>query len=104
MKMVSELTARHFDEIILDDFFFMNSKNDSDIAAKADKSWTQFRLSHLRVESFRDEEVSVTVCRTGESSQTRNLTTGATLDGEKPLPASRGGCHLERHGPSSASR
>ena len=29
-----ELTARHFDEIILDDFFFVTTKNDSDIAAK----------------------------------------------------------------------
>jgi hypothetical protein len=44
MKMVSELTARHFDEIILDDFFFNNSKADSDIAAKENKSWTDFRL------------------------------------------------------------
>jgi hypothetical protein len=38
-----QFTARHFDEIILDDFFFNNSKTDSDIAAKGDKSWTQFR-------------------------------------------------------------
>jgi hypothetical protein len=44
VKNVSELTARHFDEIILDDFFFVNSKHDSDIAAKGSKSWTQFRL------------------------------------------------------------
>jgi hypothetical protein len=44
VKMVSELTARHFDEIILDDFFFNNSKTDSDIAAKGNKSWTDFRL------------------------------------------------------------
>ena len=44
VKHISELTARHFDEIILDDFFFVNSKKDSDIAAKGDKSWTQFRL------------------------------------------------------------
>lgn len=44
VKKVSELTARHFDEIILDDFFFVNSKRDSDIAAKGAKSWTQFRL------------------------------------------------------------
>jgi hypothetical protein len=44
VKMVSELTARHFDEIILDDFFFNNSKTDSDIVAKGNKSWTDFRL------------------------------------------------------------
>ncbi|MFO1475514.1 MAG: hypothetical protein U1F98_02540 [Verrucomicrobiota bacterium] len=39
-----ELAARHFDEIIQDDFFFITTKNDSDIAAKGDKSWTRFRL------------------------------------------------------------
>jgi hypothetical protein len=44
VKKVSELTARHFDEIILDDFFFNMTKNDSDISAKGAKSWTQFRL------------------------------------------------------------
>ena len=44
VKHVSELTARHFDEIILDDFFFNNTKRDSDIAAKGALSWTAFRL------------------------------------------------------------
>ncbi|HUJ32678.1 MAG TPA: hypothetical protein VLY23_15460 [Candidatus Acidoferrum sp.] len=44
VKHVAELTARHFDEIILDDFFFVDTKRDSDIAAKGSKSWTQFRL------------------------------------------------------------
>src|SRR5208282_1725075 len=39
-----ELAARHFDEIIQDDFFFVTTKNDSDIAAKGTNSWTQFRL------------------------------------------------------------
>ena len=34
MKHVSEFTAKHFDEIILDDFFFANTKTHSDIAAK----------------------------------------------------------------------
>ena len=36
--------ARHFDELIQDDFFFVTTKTDSDIAAKGDRSWTQFRL------------------------------------------------------------
>jgi hypothetical protein len=45
VKKSSELAARHFDEFILDDFFFVNSKTDSDIAAKGDRSWTDFRLS-----------------------------------------------------------
>jgi len=44
VKKTSELAARHFDEFILDDFFFNNSKTDSDIAAKGSQSWTDFRL------------------------------------------------------------
>ena len=44
VKHIAQLTARHFDEIILDDFFFNNTKYDSDIAAKGDQSWTSFRL------------------------------------------------------------
>jgi hypothetical protein len=43
-----ELAARHFDEIILDDFFFYSSKSDADIAAKAGRSWTQYRLEKMR--------------------------------------------------------
>ena len=39
-----ELAARHFDELIQDDFFFVTTKYDSDIAAKGDRSWTRFRL------------------------------------------------------------
>ncbi|HUZ08179.1 MAG TPA: hypothetical protein VMV89_11920, partial [Candidatus Paceibacterota bacterium] len=44
IKSAAELAARHFDEVIQDDFFFDTTKNDSDIAAKGDKSWSQFRL------------------------------------------------------------
>ena len=44
IKGAAELAARHFDELIQDDFFFNTTKNDSDIAAKANRSWTQFRL------------------------------------------------------------
>jgi hypothetical protein len=44
VKKVSELAAHHFDEFILDDFFFVNTKTDSDIAAKGSRSWTDFRL------------------------------------------------------------
>ncbi|MEJ2109448.1 MAG: hypothetical protein P8Z37_05950 [Acidobacteriota bacterium] len=43
VKSMVQFTARHFNEIILDDFFFNNSKTDSDIAAKGDRSWTEFR-------------------------------------------------------------
>lgn len=44
VKRAIELTARHFDEIILDDFFFVTTKLQSDIAAKGDRNWTDFRL------------------------------------------------------------
>ena len=44
IRGAAELAARHFDEIIQDDFFFTSTKNESDIAAKGNRSWTQFRL------------------------------------------------------------
>jgi hypothetical protein len=43
-----EMAARHFDEIILDDFFFYTTKSDADIAAKGKRSWTQYRLERMR--------------------------------------------------------
>ena len=43
IKEMSEFTARHFDELILDDFYFSNDKGDDAIAAKGSKSWSQFR-------------------------------------------------------------
>jgi hypothetical protein len=48
IKNAVELAARHFDEIIQDDFFFVTTKYDSDIAAKGNRSWTQFRLGLMR--------------------------------------------------------
>jgi hypothetical protein len=47
-KKAVELAARHFDEIILDDFFFYTTKSDADIAAKGNKTWTQYRLERMR--------------------------------------------------------
>ena len=44
VKGIMELTARHFDEIILDDFFFVTTKYASDVAAKGSRTWTQYRL------------------------------------------------------------
>ena len=44
VKHISEYTARFFDDIILDDFFFIDLKNDDEIAAKGTKSWTEYRL------------------------------------------------------------
>lgn len=47
VKHVSEMTAKLFDEIILDDFFFANTKKPSDIAAKGNMSWTDFRVKTM---------------------------------------------------------
>jgi hypothetical protein len=44
VKEIVEFTARNFDEIILDDFFFTNCKCDLCIKAKGEKSWTDYRL------------------------------------------------------------
>jgi hypothetical protein len=43
-KEIVEYTAAHFDEIILDDFFFTNCKCKLCIAAKGDRSWSEYRL------------------------------------------------------------
>lgn len=47
VKQVTQFTARHFDEVILDDFYFANTKAASDIAAKGQASWTDFRLKEM---------------------------------------------------------
>lgn len=44
VKQISEFTAKYFDDFILDDFFFIDLKNDDEIAAKGNKSWTEYRL------------------------------------------------------------
>src|SRR5579871_5743865 len=47
-KKAVEIAARHFDHVILDDFFFYTSKSDEDIKAKGKRSWTQYRLDTMR--------------------------------------------------------
>ena len=47
-KKAAELAAKHFNEVVLDDFFFYTSKSDADIAAKGTRSWTQYRLDTMR--------------------------------------------------------
>ncbi len=44
VREIVEYTARFFDEIILDDFFFTSCKCELCIQAKGDKSWTEYRL------------------------------------------------------------
>src|SRR5690348_924320 len=52
-ERASRLVARHFDEMILDDFFFYNTKSDADIAAKGSRSWTDYRIGKMH-EAARD--------------------------------------------------
>jgi len=47
VQKVVEHTARHFDEVILDDFFFTSCKSEVEIEAKGDRSWTEYRLALL---------------------------------------------------------
>jgi hypothetical protein len=47
-RKAAELAARHFDEILLDDYYFFDRKTDYDIRAKGNKSWTQYRLETMR--------------------------------------------------------
>ena len=53
VKRIAEFTARFFDDFILDDFFFIDLKNDDEIAAKGNKSWTEYRLK-LMAEAGRE--------------------------------------------------
>ena len=53
VQEIAEHTARHFDEFILDDFFFTSAKSEHDIRAKGDRSWTEYRLQ-LMTDAARD--------------------------------------------------
>jgi len=44
VKEIIEFTAKNFDEVILDDFFFTNCKCNLCIEAKGNQSWTEYRL------------------------------------------------------------
>ncbi|MDR1257733.1 MAG: hypothetical protein LBK65_00425 [Tannerellaceae bacterium] len=48
VKKIAEYTASHFDEILLDDFFFNSCKCEHCTEAKGTKSWTEFRLELMR--------------------------------------------------------
>lgn len=47
IKQIAELTAKYFDEIVLDDYYFTNCKCDKCIEARGDKSWGEFRRNLL---------------------------------------------------------
>ncbi|MDR2495681.1 MAG: hypothetical protein LBD21_00915 [Tannerellaceae bacterium] len=44
VQEIAEHTAKHFDDFILDDFFFTSCKSDIEIKAKGARSWTQYRI------------------------------------------------------------
>ncbi len=48
VKEIAEYTAKHFNEIILDDFFFTNCKCGLCIKAKGNLTWTQYRLNLMK--------------------------------------------------------
>jgi hypothetical protein len=48
VEEIAAYTARFFDEIILDDFFYTSCKCDLCIQAKKDRSWTEFRLELMK--------------------------------------------------------
>ena len=45
VQQIAEHTARHFDEFILDDFFFTSTKSEFDVKARGTRSWTEYRLA-----------------------------------------------------------
>jgi hypothetical protein len=45
VQEIAEHTAKHFDEFILDDFFFTSTKSAFDVQAKGARSWTDYRLA-----------------------------------------------------------
>jgi hypothetical protein len=52
-KEIAEFTAKHFDEFILDDFFFTSCKCELCVKAKGDQTWTDYRLK-LMTEAARE--------------------------------------------------
>lgn len=48
VKEIIEHTARNFDELILDDFFFTSCKCELCVEAKGSKSWTEYRLELMK--------------------------------------------------------
>lgn len=44
VQEIAEHTAKHFDDFILDDFFFTSCKSDIEIKAKGNQNWTDYRL------------------------------------------------------------
>src|SRR4029078_7923526 len=45
VQQISEHTAKHFDEFILDNFFFTSTKSEFDVKARGARGWTDYRLA-----------------------------------------------------------
>ncbi len=65
---VVRLTARNFDEVIIDDFYFTDCRCEECIAAKGDRSWPEFRTElmaevsrNIVMKAARDENPDVEV-------------------------------------------
>lgn len=48
VKHVAEETARHFDDIVLDDFFFTSCNSEEEIRARGNRSWSDYRIARMR--------------------------------------------------------
>ena len=83
LQKVVEFTARNFDEFILDDFFFTDCKADSDIAAKGNRTWTQFRLAQM------DEAARNLVIKPGEGRQSEGQSHHQVPELVRPFPEPR---------------
>ncbi len=46
-RRMSALLARHFNEFVLDDLYFFNTKSDADIAAKGHRTWSEYRMQTM---------------------------------------------------------
>ncbi len=46
-RRMAALTARHFNEFVLDDLYFFNTKSPADIAAKGSRTWSQYRMQTM---------------------------------------------------------
>ena len=99
VKEIAEYTAKHFDDFILDDFFFIDLKNDDEIAAKekSGKSWTEYRL-RLMADAGRELVVNPakavnpptgTTISMDSDSTSRKSPSISMVSGQVPRPATR---------------
>jgi hypothetical protein len=103
VKHVAEGTARHFDDIILDDFFFTSCKSEEEIKARGKRSWSAYRVERMR-EVARNlvlgaaRKINPRVRIVIPVVTLRNLATGAVLQKLPPVaPAARFSVTIPAH-------